>query len=211
MEYEFNYNDNQATLVVQPEATPFPDIPAKAPGMLTECEDNHDVSPIQDKPTQSNKERAMLAAGNLGIEFRPVDTHERCEVIKLLDDDDEDILNDFIQDDVAIKIKRHNNYDLRKIVEDEDEDKEIGPISDGTRKSSRAKVPNRKYAELYITIAEEDDFFLATNGEESDRRGADDAEMGDKALSVVAHYIMLHFAENELIKKRKKKYKPKDG
>jgi hypothetical protein len=39
----------------------------------------------------------MLAAENSGIEFGPVDTHERCEVIKLLDDDDQDILNDFIQ------------------------------------------------------------------------------------------------------------------
>ena len=35
--------------------------------------------------------------------------------------------------------------------------------------------------------------------------------MGDKALSAVAHYIMVHYAEKELIKKRKKKYKPKDG
>ncbi len=30
-------------------------------------------------------------------------------------------------------------------------------------------------------------------------------------LSEVAHYIMVHYAEKELIKKRKKKYKPKDG
>ena len=34
--------------------------------------------------------------------------------------------------------------------------------------------------------------------------------MGDKTLSAVAHYIMVHYAEKELIKKRKKKYKPKD-
>ncbi len=83
----------------------------------------------------------------MGIGFGPVDTHERREVIKLLDDDDEDILNDFIQEKVAIKIKRQNNDNLRKIVEDEDEDKEIKPISDRTRRSSRAKVPNRKYAD----------------------------------------------------------------
>jgi hypothetical protein len=30
-------------------------------------------------------------------------------------------------------------------------------------------------------------------------------------LSEVAQYIMVHYAEKELIKKRKKKYKPKDG
>ncbi len=75
-------------------------------------------------------------------------------------------------------------------------------------------MPNRKYAEykLYVTVAEENDFLLATNGEESDKSGADDTELGDKALSAVAHYyIMVHYAEKELIKKRKKKYKPKDG
>ena len=30
-------------------------------------------------------------------------------------------------------------------------------------------------------------------------------------MSAVAQYIMVHYAEKELIKKRKKKYKPKDG
>jgi hypothetical protein len=113
MEYKFNYDDNQATLVVQPEATPLPDIPAEALGILTEHEEIHGVSPIQDEPAQSNKEQAMLAVENLVIEFGPVDTHKRCEVIKLLGDDDEDILNDFIQDDVAIKIKRQNNDNLK--------------------------------------------------------------------------------------------------
>ncbi len=198
---------------MQPKARPFPDIPAKAPGILTEHEEIHGVSSIQDKPAQSDKEQATLVAENLGIEFGLVDTHERHEVIKLLDDDDEDILNYFIQEDVAIKIEKQNHDDLRKIVEDEDEDKEIEPISDGTRKSSRAKVPNRKYVDykLYVTVAEEDEFLLATNGEESDKRGVDDTEMGNKVLSAVAHYIMVHYAEKELIKKRKKKYKPKDG
>jgi hypothetical protein len=65
---------------------------------------------------------------------------------------------------IAIKIERQNNDNLRKIVEDEDEDKEMEPISDGTRKLSRGKVPNRKYVdyELYVTVAEEDELLLAT-------------------------------------------------
>ena len=53
---------------------------------------------------------------------RPINVRETREVIKLLDDDDEDVLNDFIQDDVAIKIKQQNNEYLRKVVEEEDED-----------------------------------------------------------------------------------------
>ena len=113
----------------------------------------------------------MLASENSGIEFEPVNVHKTREVTKLLDDDDKDILGNFIQDDIAIKIERQNSEDVRKIVEEEDENKEAEPISDRTRKSSRANVPNRKYKdyELYITVAEEEEFLLATNGEESDK------------------------------------------
>jgi hypothetical protein len=118
MEYEFNDNDNQATLVVRPEAMPYPDIPAKAPRILMEHEEIHGVSPIQDKPAKSNKEQAKLVAENLGIKFGPVDAYKGCEVIELLDDDGKDILSDIIQDDIAIKIERQNSEDPRKIVEE---------------------------------------------------------------------------------------------
>ncbi len=49
----------------------------------------------------------------MGIGFGPIDAHKTCEVIELLDDDDKDILNDFIQDDIAIKIERQNSEDVR--------------------------------------------------------------------------------------------------
>ena len=50
MEYNFDDDCNQATLVVQPEAASFPDIPAEAPGILTEHEGIHGASLIQDAP-----------------------------------------------------------------------------------------------------------------------------------------------------------------
>ncbi len=87
MEYEFDDNDDQATLVVQPEAAFFPDIPAEAPGILTEHKEVHGASPIQDEPTQSNKEQAALAAENSGMEFGPINACETREVIELLDDE----------------------------------------------------------------------------------------------------------------------------
>ena len=141
------------------------------------------------------------------------DAHKTREVIEFLDDDDKDILNNFIQDNITIKIERQNSEDVRKIVEKEDENKLTEPISDGTRKPSRTKVPNWEYKDykLYVTVAKEEKFLLATNGEESDKRGANDTEMGDETLSQVAHYIMVHYAEKELIKRLKKNYKPKDG
>ena len=46
-----------------------------------------------------------------------------------------------------------------------------------------------------MAFVRQEEFLLSTNGEESDNRGAYNMEMGDKALSAVAHYIMVHFAE----------------
>jgi hypothetical protein len=215
MEYEFNDDDDQATLVVRPEAAPFPDIPAEAPGILTEHEEIHGASPIQDEPAQSDEERAKLAAENSGMEYGPINVRETREVIELMDDDDDDVLNDFIRDDVAIKIEQQNSEDLRKVVEDEDEDEdeENEPISDEHRKSNRKRVPNRKFEdyELYVTVAEEDEVLLATNEEEFDEKEMESAMISNEGMSAVAHYIMVHYAEKELIKKRKQKYKPKDG
>ncbi len=124
LEYDFGDDDDQATLGVLPEAAPFPDIPAEAPGILTEHEEINGVSPIQDTPAQSDEEQAALAAENLGIEFGSINAHKTREVIELLDDNDKDVLNNFIQDDVASKIERQNSEDTRKIVEEDDENEE---------------------------------------------------------------------------------------
>ena len=136
---------------MQPEAAPFPDIPAEAPGILTEHEEIHGANPIQDEPTQSDEERAALAAENSGIEFRPINVRETArEVFELLDDDNEDVLNNFIRDDVTIKIEQQNNEDLRKVVEEKDEDEENEPISDEPRKLSRDRVLNRKFEDYEL-------------------------------------------------------------
>jgi hypothetical protein len=57
---------------------------------------------------------------------------------------------------------------------------------------------------------------LATNRDEPDDEDGggisnegNHAEMDNKALSAVAQYIMVHCAEKEMHKKRKRKYKPK--
>ena len=65
----------------------------------------------------------------------------------------------------------------------------------------------------YVTVAEEDEFLLAINGEEFEEKEMESAKISGEGMSAVAvaHYIMVHYAKKELIKKRKKKYKPKDG
>ncbi len=67
-------------------------------------------------------------------------------------------------------------------------------------------------------MAEAEKFLLATNGDEpndEDDGGVSNegyhAEMDNEALSAVAHYIMVHCAEKEMLKKWKRKYKPKAG
>jgi hypothetical protein len=61
---------------------------------------------------------------------------------------------------------------------------------------------------VYVTIEDEDKFMLATC---DDNYVVSTDENNDRALESVAHYIMMHCEEKEKLKKRKKKYKPKDG
>jgi hypothetical protein len=104
---EYKFNDKEEdTPIAHPENAPFLDIPAEAPGILTKQEKTQGVNAIQEEPVQSDEEQALLVAENSGLELGAVDIPEWHEVIKLLNEDDKNALNDFIQDDVAIKIKK---------------------------------------------------------------------------------------------------------
>ncbi len=65
-------------------------------------------------------------------------------------------------------------------------------------------------------MAEEEEFLLATNGNKPDDKDdggisnkSNHAEMNDEALSTVAHYIMVHCAEKEMLKKAEKEIQAK--
>jgi hypothetical protein len=55
--------------------------------------------------------------------------------------------------------------DTRKIVKEENEDTETDQSLDRLRRSGREKIPIKNYTncELYVTVAEEDEFFLTTS------------------------------------------------
>jgi hypothetical protein len=53
------------------------------------------MNAIQEEPVQSDEERALLAAENSGLEMRAVKIPKRHKVIKLLDDNDKNVLNNF--------------------------------------------------------------------------------------------------------------------
>ncbi len=223
-EYKFD-DEKEDTLIAHPENVPFLDIPAEAPRILTKGEETpQGVNAIQEEPAQRDEERALLAAENSGSELGAVDIPERCEVIELLDDNDKNALNDFIQDVVAIKIEKMQYDDTRKVVEDKAKTKEPEQPSEQStgaiRKSSRERVPTIRYEdyELYVTVAEEEEILLGTNGDKPGDKddgvvsnGGNHAEMDDQGLSTVAHYIMVHCAVQEMLKKQKRKYKLKAG
>ncbi len=82
------------------------------------------MNAIQEEPVQSDEEQALLVAENSGLELGAVDIPERHEVIKLFDDNDKNALNNFIQDNVAIKFEKMQDDDTRKVVENETKTKE---------------------------------------------------------------------------------------
>ena len=74
-EYEFD-NDEEYKILVEPdEPAPFPDIPADAPGILTELEEEYGIDNIvQDEPYMSDEQQAVLATNNSGLDFSSVPT-----------------------------------------------------------------------------------------------------------------------------------------
>jgi hypothetical protein len=72
LEYEFDYDEEYKMLVEPDEPAPFPNIPADAPGMLTELEEEYRIDNVmQDEPEMSDEQRAVLAANNSGLDSRP--------------------------------------------------------------------------------------------------------------------------------------------
>jgi hypothetical protein len=82
-------------LVELEEPASYPDIPVKAPGMLTECEEEFGVNDVvQEEMEQTDKEQAVLAAKNSGLDFSSMPTKVMGgDVIQILDDDEEEAIN----------------------------------------------------------------------------------------------------------------------
>ena len=95
-------------MLVEPdEPATFPDIPADAPGMSTETEEEYGIDDVvQDKPEMSDEQRAVLAANNSGLDFSSVPTKMTGgEVIEILVDNEEGVLNEYEREEILVKIK----------------------------------------------------------------------------------------------------------
>ena len=106
-EYEFDNDKEFKMLVESDNPAPFLDIPAEAPGMLTELEEEYGVyDVIQDEPKMSDEQQAMLAANNSGLDFLFVPTKVTGgEVIEILNDDKEEVMNKYKREEVRMKVK----------------------------------------------------------------------------------------------------------
>jgi hypothetical protein len=95
-------------MLVEPDKpAPFPDIPAETPGMLTDLEEEYGVNEVvQDKPKESNEQRAIMAAENSGLDLLSIPTKATGgEVIEILDDKEEVVMNKYKQEKVLPKIE----------------------------------------------------------------------------------------------------------
>ena len=101
------------------------------------------------------------------------------EVIEILDNNKEDVLNKYEQEDVLVQVKP---------------DQMVGAtaeLASNTRRSGRTKIENRQFKdyELYTTL----ELMLATPVEENPAGDEED----DEVLASLAHFIMVHYEENE--------------
>jgi hypothetical protein len=98
-EYTFDNKDKYEMIAETRIPAPFLDIAAEAQGILTKQEEMMGVNEvIQSEPEPSNEERAMLALANSEIYFSlpPEDQTNRGEIIEILDDEDDDILDQYM-------------------------------------------------------------------------------------------------------------------
>jgi hypothetical protein len=112
-------------------------------------------------------------------------------VIKILDDNKEDVMNKYLQEEVLPKIKPDQTDGEHHTVAGEQGE---------TRRSGQMRVANRQFEdyELYVTV-EVEEVMLGMVEEDP----AEDKE-DEEVLAVVAHYIMVHYKEKEGVKKKKK-------
>ena len=203
VKYEFD-NDKEYEMLVEPDKpSPFPDIPAESPGMLTELKEKHGVDKVvQDEPKESNEQQAIMVAENSRLDFLSVTTKAaRGAVIEILDGNKEDIMNEYKQEEVLVEIKpyqtkgEHHHNAAR------------GSEQEESRRFGRMRIANRQFKdyELYVTV--EDKELMPATAEEVPANDKEDEEV----LAAVAHYIMVHYKEKEGIKKKRNKYKPKSG
>jgi hypothetical protein len=170
----------------------FPEIAAEAPGVLTEREKMFGVDEVvHADPMLTDKDRAMLAAKNSGLDIGPLANEQPThpEVIEMLREEDKVALDEHIKE-----------KELPKIEPDAEDEQDLRRTTKTCNVPLRYNPSTGKDYELYAMVEEEEEICLKS------RDLADEED-----LAPVAHYVMMHYAEKESIKKKMRKFKPKQG
>jgi hypothetical protein len=122
IEYKFGEKEDSIIKERLIDVAPFPDMPTEAPGIITQHENLinwEDV--VEGEPVSNNKEQAMLVAENLGQEIGSANKSRGTgDIIKLLDDDKVDIIDDDIRHNKEVKMKEESQQ--AKITDQDEED-----------------------------------------------------------------------------------------
>jgi hypothetical protein len=148
VEYVFDNEDEYKTLMEPDQPSPYPNNPAEAPGILMEIEEEYGVdNVVQDEPGLSNKQRALHVAQNSGLDFSSITTKMNGgEVTKILDDDEEEAINEYIKEEVQVMVEPIYVEEQEEARGTEESDKD-----GGTRRSGRRRIPNRQFKDLICT------------------------------------------------------------
>ncbi len=181
---------------------------------------------VQEGTTQSNHERARLAAKNSGLDYFLMllkKVNHKNNIVEILGDEEDEALDEYIKEEVHVKLEKDDDEGT---MHTNDEDtmrtntlEKISEDNDSTNKrSGRQRIANQRYEDckLYVT-AEEIEKERDRNDGEDDRplsmseNKEDGNNNNNEGLVAVAYYIMVHYAEKEVQKRHRKKYKPKSG
>ncbi len=127
---------------------------------------------MQEEIEQTDKEQAMLAAENLGLDFSSVPTKVMGEeVIEILDNDEEEAISTYVGVEILMKVEP-------------DQKEEVLQDAVETAKGEE-QIANRQYKdyELYVTV-EEEEIILVTVG---DKHGEEDND--DEEVAAVVHHV----------------------
>ena len=151
----FDNEDEYKTLMEPDEPSPYPEIPAEAPGILTEIEEEYGVdNVVQDELELRDEQRGILAAQNSGLDFSSIPTKVNGgEVIKILDDNEEEAINEYIKEEVQVMVEPNYVEEQEEACGTEESEEDGGP-----RRSGRTRIPNRQFEdyELNVTVEEEE-------------------------------------------------------
>jgi hypothetical protein len=100
---------------------------------------------IQSEPEPSNKEQAMLAAANPGIDFSlpPEDQPNRGEIMEILDDEDDDILDQYMKEESTQRLYKDKLPKIEEDREEEDTPKEAIEHDNKYQRSKQNRIANR--------------------------------------------------------------------